>query len=170
MDNFAFWLAEKGFLTQSLKDAAERTRDVKMKAARGKRRARTKRIVFIVSWLILVLGWAASWFSEFRGRTLSSAACKRFTAQFGDDSLLLDGTKIQLNGTVRDMYAASLMEREHIELLYSYFSGTYELGYRMENSRYPFVRHKRAVYSGKSSCDSIFVLSYAKDMSLLTSR
>ena len=169
MDNFAFWLAEKGFLTQSLKDAAERTRDVKMKAARGKRRARTKRTVFIVSWLILVLGWAASWFSEFRGRTLSSAACKRFTVQFGDESLLLDGTKIQLSDTVREMYTPSLMEREHLELLYSYFSGTYELGYRMESSRYPFVRHKRAVYTGKSSCDSILVVSRAKIISLLMS-
>ena len=149
MDNFAFWLAEKGFLTESLKEAAERTRDVKLNAARGNRRAKIKRGVLFVSWLILVVGWGVSWFSEYRGRTLSSAACKRFTVQFGDDSLLLDGSKLQLDTTLREKYAPALMQREKIELLFSHFSGKYELGYRFEKSRYPFVRHKRAVYTGK---------------------
>ena len=159
MDNFAFWLAEKGFLPQSLKEAAERTRDVKLKAARGSRRARIKRAVLLVSWMTLVVGWGISWFSEYRGRTLSSAACKRFTVQFGDESLLLNGSKLKLGGTGRERYGPALMQREKIELLYSYFSGTYELGYRRERSPYPFVRHKRAVYTGKSSLQIIVLAS-----------
>ena len=161
IDNFSYWLAEKGFLTGSIKEAAERTRDVKLMAAKGTRRTRTKRWVLLLTHLVLLVGWTSIWISDTTGRFVSGDACKSFHVQFGDDSLLLDSTRLNLDDTLRANYKSGLIASSSmatmggstntIEMLYAHFSGTYVLGKRLERSKWPFLKYKRAVYTGKSN-------------------
>ena len=152
VDNFAFWLAEKGFLTQQLQHAAKLTKSITMHAPHTyiPKRASTRRKILFGVYVLLMLSWIFIVLSAQFGRYVLGGSCKSFTVSFGDDELILDGTKINVGYSFRsylhnpDEKLFGSLNRTRT-LLYSHFSGTYRI---LENAYYPIPIHQRAVYYG----------------------
>ena len=161
VDNFAFWLAEKGFLTKQLQTAAKLTKSVTMHAPRTyiPKRASTRRKILFGVYFVLMLGWLFIVLSAQFGRYVLGGSCRSFTVSFGDDELILDGSKIN----VRNSYRSYLLSDDELlygslnrtrTLLYSHFSGTYRM---LENAFYPIPFNQRAIYYGMCVCVCLFV-------------
>jgi hypothetical protein len=124
LDNFAFWLAQKGFLKQEFQEATEKVEGVKMRAApHGWGRTIIRRVVMLLTWGILVAGWVYVLMTQWNGGYLKAAACQSLTITFGDDVLSLDRALIQTSNTIRDYY--EVRGGAGANLKYSYFSGSY---------------------------------------------
>jgi hypothetical protein len=147
LDNFGFWLAQKGFLKKEFQDAAARVGQVTMgPTPHGWHRTTIRRFVLLVTWGILIMGWMIIALRQWNGSYLEAAACQSFTVHFGEDALSLRRKDINTDGTIRSSFNIIPPVGEvDMEFLYSFFSGTYKLGKNQDNGRLE-IYNKRAVY------------------------
>jgi hypothetical protein len=143
LDNFAFWLAQKGFIKKEFQEAAEKVGRVTMgPTPPGWGRTKTRRSVMVGTFVVLIVGWITISMNQWRAVYLKAAACASLTVTFGDDVLSLTRQDIQANGTIRDYFNTS---EGLVDLKYSYFSGTYRPIFESGNGLETY-NEQRAIY------------------------
>ena len=128
-----------------------------MSTSHGVSRTIVKRLLMFLTLLTLVIGFAIVARKQNAGAYLDVAACNSFDVAFGDWTLDLTVSKVDLevddrDESIRSYYVDGIDFQDDtaiVELLYSSFSGTYRIGYtynEKSDTNVIEIRAQRAVY------------------------
>jgi hypothetical protein len=97
LDLAAYWLAKSGFFKKELVSACNVLEDIRFRLPyEGHQgRTRSRRILLVSVWIMLVAGWSIVFYKHASGRYLRNEACHMFTVEFGAHTVYIDGTKIK---------------------------------------------------------------------------